>query len=56
MAPRPVRPKVFWRWREPEGSVRELIVHRNDIVFYRLLAATGTVEILRVKHAAQRLP
>ncbi len=36
--------------------VRELIVHRNDIVFYRVLDDVATVEILRVKHAAQRLP
>lgn len=36
--------------------VRELVVHPNYIVFYRVLAEAGTVEILRVKHAAQKMP
>jgi addiction module RelE/StbE family toxin len=36
--------------------LRELIVHPNYIVFYRVLARAGTVEILRVKHAAQKIP
>lgn len=36
--------------------VRELVVHRNYIVFYRVLDAARTVEILRVKHAAQQTP
>lgn len=36
--------------------VRELVVHRDDIVFYRVLDAARTVEILRVKHAAQQTP
>ena len=36
--------------------VRELVAHRNYIVFYRVLADDGVVEILRVKHAAQRTP
>ncbi|MGF1642158.1 MAG: type II toxin-antitoxin system RelE/ParE family toxin [Thiotrichales bacterium] len=35
---------------------RELVVHRNHIVFYRVLHETRTVEILRVKHAAQQRP
>lgn len=39
----------------PTG-VRELIAHRNYIVFYRVLDETRTVEILRVKHAAQEMP
>ena len=34
--------------------LRELVVHPNYIVFYRVQAATRTVEILRVKHAAQQ--
>ncbi len=34
--------------------VRELVVHRNYIVFYRVLREARTVEILQVKHAAQR--
>ena len=38
-----------------EGT-RELIVHPNYIVFYRVLHETRTVQILRVKHAAQRWP
>jgi len=36
--------------------LRELIVHPNYIVFYRVLAQARTVEILRVKHAAQKTP
>lgn len=36
--------------------VRELVAHRNYIVFYRVDDDTGTVEILRVKHAAQQMP
>ncbi|XEY03445.1 type II toxin-antitoxin system RelE/ParE family toxin [Tistrella bauzanensis] len=39
----------------PEG-VRELIAHPRYIIFYRMLADAGIVEILRVKHAAQQLP
>lgn len=35
--------------------VRELVVHRNYIVFYRVLDESSTVEILRVRHAAQQL-
>ena len=35
--------------------VRELVVHRNYIVFYRVLEESSTVEILRVRHAAQQL-
>lgn len=36
--------------------VRELIAHPNYIVFYRVLAKTRTLEILRVKHARQQMP
>lgn len=36
--------------------MRELVVHPNYIVFYRVLAETRRVEILRVKHSAQQLP
>lgn len=36
--------------------VRELVAHRNYIVFYRVLDDAGIVEILRVKHAAQQMP
>lgn len=36
--------------------LRELAVHPNYIVFYRVLAEARTVEILRVKHAAQQTP
>ena len=36
--------------------LRELVVHRNYIVFYRVLDETRTVEMLRVKHAAQQTP
>ncbi|QEA13381.1 MULTISPECIES: type II toxin-antitoxin system RelE/ParE family toxin [Comamonas] len=36
--------------------LRELVAHRNYIIFYRVLDETRTVEILRVKHAAQQVP
>ena len=36
--------------------VRELVVHPNYIVFYRVLAEAGIVQILRMKHAAQQIP
>lgn len=36
--------------------LREIVVHPNHIVFYRVQADTRTVEILRVKHAAQQTP
>jgi addiction module RelE/StbE family toxin len=36
--------------------LRELVVYPNYIVFYRVLAEARTVEILRVKHAAQQTP
>jgi toxin ParE1/3/4 len=36
--------------------LRELVAHRNYIVFYRVLDEARTVEILRVKHAAQQTP
>lgn len=36
--------------------LRELVAHPNYIIFYRVLAEACTVEILRVKHAAQQVP
>lgn len=36
--------------------LRELVVHRHYIVFYRVLDSARTVEILRVKHTAQQTP
>ena len=36
--------------------VRELVIHRNYIVFYRVRESEATVEILRLKHVAQRMP
>jgi plasmid stabilization system protein ParE len=36
--------------------LRELVAHRNYIVFYRVLDEVRTVEILRVKHTAQQVP
>lgn len=36
--------------------LRELVEHPNYIVFYRVLTEARTVEILRVKHAAQQTP
>lgn len=38
------------------SHVRELVVHRNYIVFYCVLHEARIVEILRVKHAAQQTP
>lgn len=38
------------------ARMRELVVHPNYIVYYRLLRKTRTVEILAVKHAAQQMP
>lgn len=35
--------------------VRELVVHRNYIVFYRVLDEVSTVEIIRMRHAAQQV-
>lgn len=36
--------------------LRELVVHPNYIVFYRVLPDARTVQIVRVKHAAQQTP
>jgi len=36
--------------------VRELVVHRNYIIFYRVIEQATTVEVLRMKHAAQQMP
>lgn len=37
-------------------DIRELVVHPNYIVFYRVLEEVRTVQVLRVKHAAQQVP
>lgn len=34
--------------------LRELVVHKNYIVFYRVLDESSTVEVLRIRHAAQQ--
>lgn len=36
--------------------VRELVAHPDYIIFYRVVATTRIIEILRVKHVAQRFP
>ena len=36
--------------------LRELVVHPNYIVLYRVLANARTVQILRVKRAAHQMP
>jgi toxin ParE1/3/4 len=36
--------------------LRELVVHRNYIIFYRVLDEIRLVEILRVKHTTQQMP
>ncbi|WP_299440029.1 type II toxin-antitoxin system RelE/ParE family toxin [uncultured Rhodospira sp.] len=46
---RPGRPGL------PDG-IRELVAHPGYVVFYRLHTETRTVEILRIKHTAQRIP
>lgn len=38
------------------GGLRELVIHPNYIIFYRVLARACAVQILRVKHAAQQTP
>ena len=38
------------------AGVRELVLHPNYIAFYRVIDTSRTVEILRVKHVAQRTP
>ena len=38
------------------GDVRELVAHPNYIVFYRVVAGSRAVLILRIKQAAQQLP
>ena len=38
------------------GFVRELVVHRHYIVFYRIQVKARIVEILRLKHTAQMFP
>jgi addiction module RelE/StbE family toxin len=38
------------------ARTRELVVHPNYIVYYRLLRKLRTVEILAVKHVAQQMP
>lgn len=38
------------------AGIRELVAHRNYIVFYRVLTEARTVEILRIKHTAQQMP
>ena len=37
-------------------GIRELVIHPNYIVFYRVLTELRTVQVLRVKHAAQQQP
>ncbi len=37
-------------------DISELVVHPNYIVFYRVLDEACTVQVLRVKHAAQPVP
>jgi len=36
--------------------LRELVVYRNYIILYRVVVDTHIVEILRVKHTAQKIP
>lgn len=36
--------------------LRELVVHPNYIIFYRVQDSARSIEILRVKHVAQQMP
>ncbi|MEW6353408.1 MAG: type II toxin-antitoxin system RelE/ParE family toxin [Pseudomonadota bacterium] len=38
------------------ANVRELVMHPNYIIFYRVLTKARIVEILRMKHVAQQAP
>jgi len=38
------------------AGVRELVLHPHYIAFYRVIEASRTVEILRVKHTSQQTP
>ena len=49
------RPKLYQESRRLTG-VREMVVHPNYIVIYRILVESHTVEVLNVKHAAQQWP
>jgi len=49
------RPKLYQASRRVRGT-REMIVHPNYIIIYRIVVESDTVEILRVKHAAQQWP
>jgi toxin ParE1/3/4 len=58
-----LRAKTALLARHPEigrpgrlSGTRELIAHPNYIVLYRVLHEAATVQILRVKHAAQNMP
>ncbi len=37
-------------------GTREMVVHPNYVVIYRVIKKSGVVEILRIKHAAERWP
>ncbi len=37
-------------------DIRELVIHPNYIVFYRVLDEARMVQVLRVKHVAQQVP
>ena len=58
-----LRGKTVLLARHPEigrpgrlSGTRELIAHPSYIVLYRVLYEAGTVQILRVKHAARQMP
>ncbi|WP_397452739.1 type II toxin-antitoxin system RelE/ParE family toxin [Pseudomonas sp. NA-150] len=48
-------PELGRQARPGLSGCRELIVHPNYIIFYRVLSDAQTVQILRVKHAAQQM-
>lgn len=52
-----LHPKLGRKGRPKLPSfLREWVVHPNYIVFYRVHSKKRTIEILRLKHAAQRMP
>ena len=40
----------------PPGPLRRLVVHKNYMAYYRLHEDAQRVEIIAIKHAAQRYP
>ena len=48
------RPEIYRAGRV--RGTREMVVHSNYVVIYKIWKAKDVIEILRVKHAAQQWP